>query len=439
MGASVKMYPIYQVEPQKSRRTGHTVSSTIHVIFALSLSEKGFDMAVDESPILDFGDELSQAPSTTIPKPSAPTLEFGTDLSQPAPAVTPLSTVNVDDSMLSESERKQVDEFAGKIDLAQSGAILQYGVGTQKKMADFSDRTLESVRTKDLGSVGNEITQLIVDLKGFDPEETDQKGFLGFFKKQGNKLQELKARYATVENNVERISNELQKHQIQLLKDVDQLDHMYDYNVIYFKELTMYVLAGKQKLEKVRTEDLPAAQAKAQASGLAEDAQAARDLAQQCDRFEKRVYDLELTRQVALQTFPQIRLVQNSNAVMAEKIQSTIVNTIPLWKNQMVIALGVQHATQAAQAQRAVSEMTNDLLKHNADQLKVATVEAAKESERGIVDLETLRHTNEQLMSTLDEVMAIQKEGHEKRIAAETELAQIEGALKQKLLEASSH
>lgn len=397
-------------------------------------------MAADQNPVLEFGNESNQDKHSSTPEASEPKLEFGTGLSTPeTAATTPLATLHVDDSILSDNERKQVDEFAGKIDLAQSGAILQYGVGTQKKMADFSDRTLESVRTKDLGSVGDDISKLLLDLKGFDPEETDNKGILGFFKKQGNRLKELQARYNTVAQNVENVSNELHKHQIQLLKDVDQLDRMYEYNTTYFKELTMYVLAGKQKLEKTRSVDLPAAQAKAQASGLAEDAQAARDLAQQADRFEKRVYDLELTRQVALQTFPQIRLVQNSNAVMAEKIQSTLVNTIPLWKNQMVIALGVEHATQAAQAQRAVSEMTNELLKHNADQLRVATVASAKESERGIVDLETLRHTNEQLMTTLDEVMAIQKEGHEKRIAAEAELSQIESALKQKLLEASKN
>lgn len=380
-------------------------------------------------PVLEFGDEQK------APEPMPVSLEF----SEPKPQyVTPLGQAKIDDSMLSEAEHKQVDEFAKKIDLAQSGAILQYGVGTQKKMADFSDKTLESVRTKDLGEVGNQITKLIVDLKGFNPEETEKKGVLGFFKRQGNKAQELSSRYASIETNVERISGELQQHQVQLLKDIDMLDQMYKYNETYFKELTMYILAGKQKLDQTRTVDLPAAQAKAQETGLAEDAQAARDLAQQCDRFEKRVYDLELTRQVALQTFPQIRLVQNSNAVMAEKIQSTVVNTIPLWKNQMIIALGVEHATQAAQAQRAVSDMTNELLKRNADQLKVATVEAAKESERGIVDIETLRHTNEQLVSTLDEVMSIQQEGHAKRMEAEQELAQIEGQLKQKLLQAST-
>ena len=314
---------------------------------------------------------------------------------------------------------------------------MQYGVGTQKKMADFSDKTLDSVRTKDLGEMGQEITGLIAQLKGFDPTAEQPKGLMGFFRKQSNKIQELNARYTSIEKNVDNISTELQKHQVQLLKDIDMLDRMYELNSTYFKELTMYVLAGKKKLDQVRSVDLPAAQAKAAETGLAEDAQAARDLQQQCDRFEKRLYDLELTRQVAIQTAPQIRLVQNSNAVMAEKIQSTVVNTIPLWKNQMVIALGVEHATQAAEAQRAVSDMTNDLLKKNADQLKVATVTAAKESERGIVDIETLQHTNEQLISTLDEVMAIQQEGHEKRIAAEAQLAEIEGQLKQKLLEAS--
>ncbi|MEE1045444.1 MAG: toxic anion resistance protein [Olegusella sp.] len=380
-----------------------------------------------EEPILEFGD------AAPIPTPKPVTLEV---TPEPEPA-TPAAPAQIDDSILSESEKKQVEEFVDKIDLSQSGAIMQYGVGTQKKMADFSDKTLDSVRTKDLGEMGQEITGLIAQLKGFDPTAEQPKGLMGFFRKQSNKIQELNARYTSIEKNVDNISTELQKHQVQLLKDIDMLDRMYELNSTYFKELTMYVLAGKKKLDQVRSVDLPAAQAKAAETGLAEDAQAARDLQQQCDRFEKRLYDLELTRQVAIQTAPQIRLVQNSNAVMAEKIQSTVVNTIPLWKNQMVIALGVEHATQAAEAQRAVSDMTNDLLKKNADQLKVATVTAAKESERGIVDIETLQHTNEQLISTLDEVMAIQQEGHEKRIAAEAQLAEIEGQLKQKLLEAS--
>ncbi len=366
-----------------------------------------------EEPILEFGDA---EPSIPTPKPVA------LEVTPEASAATPAAPAQIDDSILSESEKKQVEEFVDKIDLSQSGAIMQYGVGTQKKMADFSDKTLDSVRTKDLGEMGQEITGLIAQLKGFDPTAEQPKGLMGFFRKQSNKIQELNARYTSIEKNVDNISTELQKHQVQLLKDIDMLDRMYELNSTYFKELTMYVLAGKKKLDQVRSVDLPAAQAKA---------------AQQCDRFEKRLYDLELTRQVAIQTAPQIRLVQNSNAVMAEKIQSTVVNTIPLWKNQMVIALGVEHATQAAEAQRAVSDMTNDLLKKNADQLKVATVTAAKESERGIVDIETLQHTNEQLISTLDEVMAIQQEGHEKRIAAEAQLAEIEGQLKQKLLEAS--
>ena len=381
-----------------------------------------------EEPILEFGDA---EPSIPTPKPVA------LEVTPEASAATPAAPAQIDDSILSESEKKQVEEFVDKIDLSQSGAIMQYGVGTQKKMADFSDKTLDSVRTKDLGEMGQEITGLIAQLKGFDPTAEQPKGLMGFFRKQSNKIQELNARYTSIEKNVDNISTELQKHQVQLLKDIDMLDRMYELNSTYFKELTMYVLAGKKKLDQVRSVDLPAAQAKAAETGLAEDAQAARDLQQQCDRFEKRLYDLELTRQVAIQTAPQIRLVQNSNAVMAEKIQSTVVNTIPLWKNQMVIALGVEHATQAAEAQRAVSDMTNDLLKKNADQLKVATVTAAKESERGIVDIETLQHTNEQLISTLDEVMAIQQEGHEKRIAAEAQLAEIAGQLKQKLLEAS--
>jgi len=380
---------------------------------------------VQPEPILEFGDETA-TPQTPVAQ----------DLGSTS-YVTPIAQAQVDDSMLSESEQKQVKDFVQKIDISNSGAVLQYGVGTQRKMADFSDQTLESVRTKDMGAVGGELTKLIGELRGFNPDEEQQKGPLGFLKRQTNKVSELRVRYDAVEKNVERVSDELQKHQIQLLKDIDMLDQMYDLNATYFKELTMYVLAGKEKLQQTREVELPALQNKARQTGLAEDAQQARDLAAKCDRFEKRVYDLELTRQVALQTAPQIRLVQNSNAVMAEKIQSTIVNTIPLWKNQMVIALGVEHATQAAAAQREVTNMTNELLKKNADQLKTATIEAAKEAERGIVDIETLRHTNEQLISTLDEVVAIQRDGHEKREAAEAELGQIEGQLKQKLLEAS--
>lgn len=338
--------------------------------------------------------------------------------------------------VLTAEEQKMVDDFAKQIDITNSQGVMTYGVNTQKKLADFSEKALDSVRTKDLGEVGNMITSLITELKNFDVDE-DEKGVKGFFKKRAHKVEEMKLRYTKVEKNVETIQNELEKHQVILMKDSAMLDKMYEMNLTYYKELTMYILAGKKKLAEVRANELAELQAKAAASGLPEDAQAAKDLAEQCDRFEKKLYDLQLTRTVSMQTGPQIRMVQNSDNLMAEKIQSTIVNTIPLWKNQMVIAIGVEHATQAAKAQREVSEATNELLKKNADALKLATVEAAKESERGIVDIETLRHTNEQLISTLDEVMLIQTEGKEKRVAAEQELVEIESQLKEKLLEAA--
>ena len=314
---------------------------------------------------------------------------------------------------------------------------MNYGAGTQKKLADFSEKTLNNVRNKDMGEVGGMVTDLVVQLKSFDAE--DEKGFLGgLFKKGKGKAEALKANFSKVETNVNTITNALEQHQVTLLKDVDMLDKMYDMNLVYYKELTMYVLAGKKKLEDVRANDLVEAQKQAEASGLPEDAQRAKDIADQCDRFEKKLHDLELTRTVAMQTGPQIRLMQSSDTAMAEKIQSTIVNTIPLWKNQMVIALGIQHSAEAAKAQQAVANTTNELLKKNADKLKIATVENAKEVERGIVDVETLKHTNEQLISTLDEVMKIQAEGKEKRKLAEQELVQIEDQLKNKILEAAN-
>lgn len=342
----------------------------------------------------------------------------------------------LDDSMLSDEERRQVEAFVSQIDLNNSEAILQYGVGTQKKLADFSDKALENVRTKDLGEVGAMITSLVGELKNFDAED-ERKGLFGLFKKGESRLSALKTKYSKVETSVNGIVHVLEGHQVQLLKDISVLDRMYEVNLAYFKELTMYLLAGKKKLAQVRAEELAALQAKAQNSGLPEDAQAARDLAEQCDRFEKKLHDLELTRMIAIQTGPQIRMVQNSDTLMAEKIQSTIVNTIPLWKSQMVIAMGVEHSTQAAKAQREVTDMTNELLRKNAEALKVATVESAKESERGIVDMETLRHTNETLISTLDEVMQIQTEGRQKRREAEVELTELENQLKGKLLELS--
>lgn len=342
-----------------------------------------------------------------------------------------------DDSMLSEEERKQIDAFVSQIDLRNSGAVLQYGAGTQKKMADFSEKALGNVRTKDMGEVGDMIAGLVTELKSFDADE-ESKGFFGLFKKSENKLNAMKAKYNKVEGNVNEIVKVLEKHQIQLMKDIDILDRMYEMNLSYFKELSMYILAGKKKLQQTRTSELALLQQKAKQSGQPEDAQAARDLAELCSRFEKKLYDLQLTRTISIQTAPQIRMVQNSDTLMADKIQSTIVNTIPLWKSQMVIAIGVEHSSQAARAQREVTNMTNELLKKNADALKLATVESERESERGIVDLETLKHTNEALISTLDEVMKIQDEGRRKRREAEAELTDMENQLKTKMLEMSN-
>lgn len=339
----------------------------------------------------------------------------------------------MDENVLTEEERKMAEQFAGQIDLTNSTMILQYGAGTQKKMADFSETALDNVRTKDLGEVGNLLGSVVQELKDFDEEE--ERGFFGIFKKQANKLQSLKTKYASAEANVNQICKVLEGHQVQLMKDIAVLDKMYELNLTYFKELTMYILAGKKKLREVQEAELADMRMKAQRSGLAEDAQAARDLEAMCQRFEKKIHDLELTRMVSIQTAPQIRLVQNNDTIMAEKIQSTIVNTIPLWKSQMVLALGVAHSRQAAEAQREVTDMTNELLKKNAETLKMATVETAKESERGIVDMETLKTTNESLISTLDEVMQIQAEGRQKRQEAEVEIRKMEQELKEKLLQ----
>lgn len=339
-----------------------------------------------------------------------------------------------DDSMLSEKEKQMVDSFAKQIDLTNSNMILQYGAGTQKKIADFSESALENVRTKDLGEVGDLLSDVVGELKHFGEEE-EEKGFLGIFKKSANKLQNLKNQYAKAETNVNRIVSALESHQIQLLKDVALLDKMYETNLTYYKELTMYILAGKKKLAEVKGRQLPELLEKAKVSGLPEDAQAARDLESMCNRFEKKIYDLELTRTIAMQTAPQIRMIQGNDTQMAEKLQSTIVNTIPLWKSQMILALGAEHSARAAEAQREVSDMTNELLKKNAEKLKTAAVETAKETERGIVDIETLKATNESLISTFDEVMTIQQEGRAKRAEAEAEMVRIENELKAKLLE----
>lgn len=339
----------------------------------------------------------------------------------------------MDDSILSEEEKRTVNAFAGQIDLTNSAMILQYGAGTQKKMADFSESALENVRTKDLGEVGELLSGVVRELKNFDEEE--EKGFLGIFKKTSNKIQAMKAKYAKAETNINEICRALESHQVQLLKDVAVLDKMYELNLTYFKELSMYILAGKKKLQEVRAGKLKELIEKAEKSGLAQDAQAARDLDAMCTRFEKKIHDLELTRTISVQTAPQIRLVQSNDTQMAEKIQSTLVNTVPLWKSQMVLALGVEHSTQAAAAQREVTDMTNELLKKNAQRLKMATVETAKETERGIVDIETLKATNEALISTFDEVLQIQQEGRQKRKEAEEEIRRMESDLRQKLLE----
>ena len=368
---------------------------------------------------------------------TTPTLTLDPFADEKAPAA-PVITAEpekpiFDESVLTAEERHAVEQFAEKIDLTNSQMILQYGAGTQKKMADFSESALENVKTKDLGEVGELLTGVVKELRSFDEEE--EKGFLGIFKNPANKISAMKAKYNKAETNINHICKVLESHQVQLLKDVALLDKMYELNLTYFKELTMYIMAGKKKLHEIQTGQLPALFQKAQTSGLAEDAQAARDLDSMCNRFEKKLHDLELTRQVSLQTAPQIRMVQGNDTLMVEKIQSTIVNTIPLWKSQMVLALGVEHSAQAAAAQREVTDMTNELLKKNAAKLKMATIDAAKESERGIVDMETLKMTNESLISTLDEVMRIQQEGRQKRREAETEMHRLEGELKHKLLQ----
>lgn len=353
--------------------------------------------------------------------------------SAPKPAEVKKEEPVMDESVLSEEEKRMAEQFAKQIDLTNSSMILQYGAGTQKKMADFSETALENVRTKDLGEVGTLLGNVVQELKDFDEEE--ERGFFGIFKKQANKIQNLKAKYAKTEANINQICKILENHQVKLMKDIALLDKMYELNLTYFKELTMYILAGKKKLKEVREGQLADMTMKAQRSALAEDAQAARDMESMCQRFEKKIHDLELTRMVSIQTAPQIRLVQNNDTVMVEKIQSTIVNTIPLWKSQMVLALGVAHSTQAAKAQREVTDMTNELLRKNAETLKMATIETAKESERGIVDMETLKATNESLISTLDEVMNIQQEGRRKRQEAEVEMQKLENELKEKLLQ----
>ena len=374
----------------------------------------------------DFKDFEMEAPALTLepdlgelePEVSEPQVQVQTKPEQP---------------VLTPAEQKMVEDFAAKIDIENTNQILQYGAGTQKKMADFSNTALENVKTQDLGEVGDLISGVVGELKNFDVEE--DRGFFGFFKKQSSKIENMKNKYAKAEVNVEKITDALEQHQVRLMKDSAMLDKMYEQNLNYFKELTMYILAGKKKLEETRNGKLPELQNKAAISGLPEDAQVAKDLDEKCNRFEKKLHDLELTRTISMQTAPQIRLIQNNDTSMVEKIQTTIVNTIPLWKSQMVLALGIAHSTEAAQAQKQVTDLTNELLRKNAETLHMATVETAKASERGIVDIETLQKTNADLIQTLADVMRIQKEGREKRQAAELEMRKMEDELKKKLLE----
>lgn len=354
---------------------------------------------------------------------------------KPEEPVQEQELIKIEDS-LTEEEKQQVEAFSKQIDITNTNVILNYAGDAQKKIADFSDSALENVRTKDLGKVGDMLTGLVTELKSFDATE-EEKGFLGLFKKTGNKISSLKAKYDKTEINVEKIAGVLEDHQITLMKDIALLDELYNHNLQNYKHLTMYILAGKKKLEEARTVELPKLVEKAKLSQLPEDSQAANDYANYCDRFEKKLHDLELTRMICVQMGPQIRLIQNNDTLMTEKIQSTLTNTIPLWKSQMVLALGIEHSKEAMEAQREVTNFTNELLKKNADTLKMATVETAKEAERGIVEIETLTYTNQQLIDTLNEVMAINKEGREKRRAAETELRRIETELKNKLLEVS--
>ncbi len=383
------------------------------------------------------GFELTLTPDAPAAAEAVPELTL--DPAAPAaPAPEPeraeVKPVELDDSMLSEAEKKAVEDFSKKIDVMDSNMILQYGAAAQKNVAGFSENALQSVRTKDLGEIGKSLSELVVELKGFGEEE-EKKGLFGKFKKAGNKLETMKAQHAKVEANVDKIARELEQHQVTLLKDVAMFDQMYELNLKYYKELTMYILAGKKKLADVRENELPAMRAKAEQTGAQEDAQAYNDKVQMCERFEKKLHDLELTRMISIQMGPQTRLLQNNDTLMVEKIQSSLVNTIPLWKSQMVLALGMEHGRQATAAQSAVTEMTNELFKKNADMLKMGTIQTAREAERSIVDIETLQHTNEQLISTLDEVLNIQREGAEKRKAAEAELGRIEGELRAKLME----
>ena len=384
----------------------------------------------DFTPELTLTPDLGTSAAAQAPEPPSLTLSPEAAAQQQREA----NAIQLDESQLTEAERKMVDDFAQKIDLTDTNLVLQYGAAAQKNIAGFSESTLNSVRTKDLGEVGQALSSLVVELKGFSGEE-EEKGIFGFFKKKRNQLEAMKASYSKAETNVNKIVEVLEAHQVTLMKDIAMLDQMYELNTKYYKELTMYILAGKKRLAQVRAEDLERLRQKAAQTGAQEDAQAYNDLANMCTRFEKKLHDLELTRMISIQMGPQTRLIQNNDTLMLEKIQSSLVNTIPLWKSQMVLALGLEHSRQATAAQSAVTDMTNELLQKNADMLKMGTLDTAREAERAVVDLETLQHTNQQLISTLDEVMHIQQEGAQKRREAEAELGRIEGELKQKLLE----
>lgn len=389
-----------------------------------------------KTPVLEFGADESAAPEQVKDGTSEKAEEEEINSLTTQGSALNLAKI-AEDAELTEAEKAQISDFVQKIDVTDVNAVINYGAGAQKKISDFSDKALMNVKTNDMGETGKMITNLVTELKNFDVDD-EKGGFFSFFKKKKNDITALKAKYSKVESNVTDIQNQLEDRQRTLMKDSAMLDRMYDINKTYFKELSMYIIAGKQKLEEVRSGELAALTSKAEQSGLPEDAQAAKDLAEQCNRFEKKLYDLELTRQITLQTGPQIRMIQASDALMAEKIQSTIVNTIPLWKNQMVIAMGLEHSVQAAKAEQAVSDMTNELLKKNSEALHQATVESVKASERGIVDVETLKKTNQDLIQTLDDVVKIQTEGHQKRVAAEQELMRIEGELRTKLLSAAN-
>lgn len=388
------------------------------------------------APVLTL-EPFAEEADTVVKEPQAPDMGVLTTPRQDTVVQETRNIAPEPQVQLTPEEQKMVDDFAAQIDLKDSNVVLQYGAGAQKKIADFSEGALNHVKTKDLGEIGDMLTGVVRELKSFEPEEENKGGFFGLFKRSSDKLDNMKSKYDKAKTNVDKICKALENHQIQLLKDVAVLDKMYELNTTYFKELSMYILAGKKRLAQAQNVELPALVQKAEQTGLPEDSQAANDMASLCGRFEKKIHDLELTRMVSLQMAPQIRLIQSNDTLISEKIQSTIVNTIPLWKSQMVLAVGVNHSSQAAKAQREVTDMTNELLRKNADVLKTATIETARESERGIVDIETLKTTNQSLITTLDEVVRIQSEGREKRKAAELELARMEGELKQKLLDMS--